>query len=262
MSSPILLEIPIATVEDAVAAQSGGADRLELNAALALGGLTPSLGVLLEIKRTVTLPVLAMIRPRPGGFCYSETDFRVMRSDVDLSLARGADGLVFGVLTEDGSVDVPRCRELIRQAGDKPIVFHRAFDVTPDPFVALEQLIDLGVRRILTSGQETSAYNGAGMIAELIRRAAGRIEILPAAGINRFTVADVVARTACTQVHASLRSRRRDRSTMARPHIFFGAFGAHGEELFDATDADAVRQMRQLLTCGPFAETDSRNRTQ
>jgi copper homeostasis protein len=257
----ILLEIAIATAEDAVAAQSGGADRLELNAALVLGGLTPSLGVLVEIKRTVSLPVLAMIRPRPSGFCYSEADFRVMRSDIDLSLAHGADGLVFGVLTEDGGVDVPRCRQLIRQVGDKPIVFHRAFDVTPDPFAALEQLIDLGVRRILTSGQETSAYNGAARIAELIRRAAGRIEILPATGIQRFTVADVVARTGCTQVHASLRGRRRDRSTMARPHVSFGASGAHGEELYDATDADAVRQMRQLLTYGLSAETDSRNRT-
>lgn len=258
----LLLEIAIATVEDAVAAQTGGADRLELNAALALGGLTPSLGVLREIKRSVALPVLAMIRPRPGGFCYSEADFRVMRCDIDLFLAHGVDGLVFGVLTEDGGVDVPRCRELIRHVGDKPIVFHRAFDVTPDPFRALEQLIDLGVRRILTSGQETSAYNGAALIAELIRRAAGRIEILPAAGINRFTVADVVQRTGCSQVHASLRSRRRDPSTAARPHISFGASGGQDEDLYDATDADSVRQMRQLLTYVPSAETDSRNKTQ
>ena len=260
MATPILLEIAIATVEDALAAQAGGADRLELNAALALGGLTPSLATLIEIKRTVSLPILAMIRPRPGGFCYSDADFRVVRRDIDLSLAHGVDGLVFGVLTEDGCVDGPRCRELIRQAGDKPVVFHRAFDVTPDPFVALEQLIDLGVRRILTSGQETSAYNGAAMIAELIHRASGRIEILPAAGINRFTVADVVARTGCTQVHASLRSRRRDGSTAARPHISFGAAAAHGEEHFDATDADAIRRVRELLTSGLSVEAGSPSR--
>jgi copper homeostasis protein len=247
MSTRILLEIPIASVEDALAAQEGGADRLELNAALALGGLTPSLGTLMQIQDAVSLPVMVMIRPRPGGFCYSDADFRVMRSDIDLSLAHDADGIVLGVLTEDGQVDGVRCRQLIGQAGNLPIVFHRAFDVTPDPFVALEQLIDLGVRRVLTSGQQATAYNGAATIAELIHRAAGRIEILPAAGINRFTVADVVARSGCDQVHASLRGRRVDRSTAARPHISFGAAGARGEECYDATDPDAVRAVRELL---------------
>jgi copper homeostasis protein len=245
----ILLEIALATVEDALAARNGGADRLELNAALALGGLTPSLAALIEVKQAVALPVLAMLRPRPGGFCYSDADYRVLCRDLDLFLAHGVDGLVFGVLTEDGRVDVPRCRELIRRAGDKPVVFHRAFDVTPDPFLALEQLIDLGVRRILTSGQETSAYNGVATIAELIRCAAGRIEILPAAGINRFTLADVVSRTGCTQVHASLRRRRRDPSTAARPHLSFGSLG-NSEDHYDATDADAVRQLSQRCRSG------------
>ncbi|MHB1424459.1 MAG: copper homeostasis protein CutC [Gemmataceae bacterium] len=260
MSKPILLEIAIAGVEDARAARDGGAARLELNAALPLGGLTPSLGTLLEVTRAVTMPVLVMIRPRPGGFCYSDADFRVMRRDIDLVLAHDADGLVFGLLNEDGTIDVPRCRELIRQAGYKDVVFHRAFDVTPDPFAALEQLIDLGVRRVLTSGQAVSASTGAALLAELIRRAAGRIEILPAAGINGLTVADVVARTGCTQVHASLRGRRTDRSTAARPHITFGA-AAHGEDQYDATDADAVRQVRALLTSGPTAEADNPLRT-
>lgn len=261
MTAPILLEIALATVEDALAAQQGGADRLELNVALALGGLTPSLGTFLEVKRAVSLPILTIIRPRPGGFCYSEAEYRLMQRDIELFLAHGVDGLVFGVLTEDGEVDVSRCRELIRQVGDKPVVFHRAFDVTPDPFVALEQLIDLGVRRILTSGQETSAYNGSATIAELIRRAAGRIEILPAAGIQHFNVADVVTRTGCTQVHASLRSRRHDGSTAARPHISFGALGTSGEDHYDATDAEAVRHMRDMLASIPSVAASSRIRT-
>lgn len=246
MSASIRLEIAIASVEDALTARDGGADRLELNAALALGGLTPSLGTLIEVKRAVSLPVMVMIRPRPGGFCYSDADFRVMRRDIDLSLAHAADGIVLGVLTEDGRVDVARCRELIRQAGERTVVFHRAFDVTPDPFAALEQLIDLGVHRVMTSGQEASAFNGAATIAELVRRAAGRIEVLPAAGINRFTVADVLARTGCDQVHASLRGRRMDSSTSAKPHVSFGA-GSHGEEYYDVTDAAAVAELRELL---------------
>jgi copper homeostasis protein len=246
-SHRVLLEVAVASVEDALAAQAGGADRLELNAALALGGLTPSLGTLIEVKHAVSLPVLAMVRPRPGGFAYSAAEFAVMQRDADLALAHGADGLVFGVLTPEGAVDDERCRALVRQAAGRPVVLHRAFDVTPDPFAALERLIDLGVRRVMTSGHEETAYNGAGQIAELIRRAAGRIEILPAGGINRFTVADVVARTGCDQVHASLRVTRRDASVAARPHVAFGAALRPPEDRYEATGEAAVAELQQLL---------------
>src|SRR5262245_16906163 len=123
----VLLEVPVASVDDALAAQEGGADRLELNAALALGGLTPSLGTLIEVKAAVTLPVFVMIRPRSGGFAYSDADFKVMARDVDLALAHGADGVVFGVLTPAGTVDRDRCGRLLRQAAGRSAVFHRAF---------------------------------------------------------------------------------------------------------------------------------------
>jgi copper homeostasis protein len=246
----VLVEVAVASVEDAMTAQQARADRLELNAALGLGGLTPSLGTLIEVKATVFLPVLVMVRPRPAGFAYSAADFRVMQRDTDLALQHGADGIVLGILTEDGRVDAERCRLLVRQAGKAEVVFHRAFDVTPDPFAALEQLIDLGFRRLMTSGQEETAYNGAGRIAELIERAAGRIEILPAGGINRFTVADVVARTGCTQVHASLRSRREDRSVAARPQVSFGGPIRMPEDRFDAVSADAVAELCGLLRKG------------
>jgi copper homeostasis protein len=246
-SRRVLLEVPIASKEDALAAQEGGADRLELNAALALGGLTPSLGAVIEVKAAVALPVFVMIRPRPGGFAYSETDFQVMQRDVDLALKHRADGVVFGVLTADGGVDGDRCRRLLRQVGDRATVFHRAFDVTPDPFEALEQLIELGFRRVMTSGQEENAYNGTKLIAEIIRRAAGRIEVLPAGGVNRFTVADVVARTGCDQVHASLRRKREDRSAAARPQVSFGSAVRFPEDRYDATSADAVAELRGLL---------------
>jgi copper homeostasis protein len=243
----VLLEVAVASVEDALAAQAGNADRLELNAALTLGGLTPSLGTLIEVKAVLKLPVLVMIRPRGGGFAYSAADFKVMQRDADLALAHGADGLVFGVLSEEGRVDRDRCRRLVQQAGARQAVFHRAFDVTADPFEALEQLIDLGFRRVMTSGQEASAYNGAELIAALIRRAAGRIEILPAGGINRFTLADVVARTGCAAVHASLRTRRSDRSVTGRPQVFFGGPVRLPEDQYDTTDAEAVAGLRGLL---------------
>jgi len=246
-SRGVLLEVPVASVEDALAAQAGGADRLELNAALSLGGLTPSLGTLIEVKAAVALPVLVMIRPRPGGFAYSEADFKVMQRDVDLALRHGADGIVFGILTTDGRVDMERCRRMLRQVGDRTPVFHRAFDVTPEPSEALEQLIELGFRRVMTSGQEETAYNGVKLIAELIRQAAGRIEVLPAGGINRFTVADVVARTGCDQLHASLRRKREDRSVAARPQVSFGGAVKLPEDRHDVTSAEAVAELRGLL---------------
>jgi len=244
----VLLEVPVSSAEDALAAQAGGADRLELNSALALGGLTPSLGTLIEVKAAVALPVLVMIRPRPGGFAYSETDFKVMQRDADLALEHVADGIVFGILGADGRVDRDRCRLLLRQVGERAAVFHRAFDVTPDPVVALEQLIELGFRRVMTSGQEESAYNGAMVIAELIRRAAGRIEVLPTGGVNRFTVADVVARTGCDQVHASLRRKHADHSVVARPQVSFGGAVKLPEDHYDATGAEAVAELRRLLS--------------
>jgi copper homeostasis protein len=247
-SPRVLLEVAAASVEDALAAQEGGADRIELNAALGLGGLTPSLGTLIEVKAAVSLPVLVMVRLRPGGFAYSGADFRGMQRDVDFALEHGADGIVLGILTENGRVDAERCRLLVRQAGKAEVVFHRAFDVSPDPLGALEQLIDLGFRRVMTSGQEESAYNGAKQIAELIERATGRIEVLPAGGINRFTVADVIARTGCTQVHASLRSRREDRSVAARPQVSFGAPVRIPEDRFDAVSTEAVAELRRCLS--------------
>ncbi len=243
----LLLEVAAASVEDALTAAAGGADRIELNAALALGGLTPSPGTLLEVRQAVRLPVLVMLRPRPGGFAYSAADRRVLRRDLDWALANGADGVVFGVLHEDGTVDVDRCRELLRQCGGRPAVFHRAFDVTPEPFAALEQLIDLGFARVMTSGQEETAYQGAALIAALIRRAANRIEVLPAGGVNRFTLADVVARTGCTQVHASLRGGRADRSVAARPQVSFGGAWRPPEDRFDTTDPELVADLRRRL---------------
>jgi copper homeostasis protein len=242
---PVLLEVCVASVEDALAAQEGGAARLELSPALTLGGLTPSLGTLIEVKQAVALPVIVLARPRAGGFCYSSAEFRTLQRDAELLLAAGADGVAFGILFADGTVDGDRCRKLVRQVGEEKAVFHRAFDVTPEPFAALETLVDLGVQRVLTSGQEATAYNGTALLAALIRRAAGRIEVLPGGGINRFTVADVVTRTGCSQVHASLRGLRVDRSTSERPQVVFGT-GVR-EDCYDATDVTTVKELCELL---------------
>ena len=218
----IILEICTASAEDCLVAEQGGAERVELNCALMLGGLTPSLGCLREALAAVRIPVIAMIRPRAGGFCYSPTEFKVMQRDLELALESGAAGIAFGILNPDGTLDHERCRQVISKCAGRQAVFHRAFDVVPEPLATLDQLVDLGVTRVMTSGQEASAYNGAARIAEFIRHAAGRIEILPAGGINRFTVADVVSRTGCDQVHASLSTTRQDRSVLTRPQVSFG----------------------------------------
>ena len=242
----ILLEVCIASADDAEAAAAGGAGRLELNTALALGGLTPSAGLVAEVLASVALPVIVMIRPRAGGFCYGDAEWRTMRRDAAAALDAGAAGVAFGALTADGRVDAARCREMVRHVEPAEAVFHRAFDVTPDPAEALERLIDAGVRRVMTSGQAPTALEGAALIAGLIEQARGRIEVLPAAGINPRTVAAVVGRTGCDQVHASLRTRRVDPSTAARPQIRFG-----GDDGYEATNGEAVAEMVRLLkACG------------
>ncbi len=247
MPNRIKLEICTASVEDCVAAEQGGADRIELNCALMLGGLTPSAGTILEARAAVTIPLIVMIRPRPGGFCYSAQEFKVMQRDAESALAAGADGIAFGILTALGEIDADRCRQLASQAAGRQLVFHRAFDVTPQPIPALDQLIELGITRVMTSGQEASAYNGALKIAGYIQHAAGRIEILPAGGINRFTVSDVVRRAGCDQIHASLSGTRRDLSVRARPQVSFGGTLRPPEEEFTVTDKDAVEGLLSFL---------------
>jgi copper homeostasis protein len=203
-----ILEVCVTSADEARASEVAGADRLELNAALALDGLTPSPGMLQSVLEATALPVIAMVRPRPGGFCPSDADFAAMQIDVEWLCEAGAAGIAFGVLQPDGSIDAPRCRR-IREivAGRGEVVFHRAFDAVADPFVALEQLIDLGLTRLMTSGGAPTALAGAEIIRQLIERARERIEILPAGGIGPDNVRQLVARTGCRQIHGSFRLR-------------------------------------------------------
>lgn len=245
----ILLEVAVASLTDVQVADKNGADRLELNAALALGGLTPSLGLLREARAVTTLPLVVLLRPRASGFHYSDDEFRVLLADLELALEHGADAIAFGILTSQGTIDQPRCAEVLRrteQVRKRSVVFHRAFDVVPDPLASLEVLVDLGIQRVMTSGQETSALRGASLIARLVEQAAGRLEILPAGGINGSTVSALVNQTGCNQVHASVRELRPDRSTAARPQVRYCA-NVWPEEHFEATNAEAVRELRRIL---------------
>jgi copper homeostasis protein len=150
----VLLEICCGSIDDAIEAENGGADRVELCSALFLDGLTPSVGTIQEAKRRLKIPIMGMVRPRGGGFAYSEAEVATMERDAEAAVENGADGVVFGILQSDGRIDIPRCRRIRHLIGKHQAVFHRAFDVTPDPFQALEQLVDLGITRVLTSGKK------------------------------------------------------------------------------------------------------------
>lgn len=243
----LTLEVCTATLSDAIAAVNGGADRLELNSALELGGLTPSPGCFLKIREHTSVPLCVLIRPRPGGFHYSGDEFRTMLSEAKWFLAHGADAIVFGFLLADGSVDGARCREFVQTVGTAKSVFHRAFDLVPEPKTALETLVQLGFQRVMTSGQQSATPAGVALIRDLVRQSANRLEILPAGGITQDNVAEIVRMTGCDQIHASLRSDRHDPSADARPLIRFGVSSSQSENHYRATSEDLVRLMRSTL---------------
>lgn len=243
---PITLEIVCASADDAVEAEAGGADRIELCSSMFVGGLTPSLGTLLEVKRRVRLPVMAMVRPRGGGFCYSPGEFVTMLRDAEVLLKHGADGIVFGILREDGRIDVKRTAQISKVVGSKQTVFHRAFDVTPDPFAALEELMALGITRVLSSGQQPTALEGVELIRRLVGQAQGRIEILVGGGVRANNVSELLARTGCSQVHLKAFTRRMDTSLSTQPQIRFNHTSVD-EGGYELTDRAMVRQMRDTL---------------
>jgi copper homeostasis protein len=216
----VILEVAVASVEGAVAAFEGGADRLEISAALELGGVTPSLGLLREIAQAVSLPTIVMLRPRAGGFTYSPCEFRTIQRDCEIALSDGATGIAFGLLRPNRQIDADRCREVVRQAGPAQTVFHRAFDLLADPIGALNQLVDLGITRILTAGGQPTALEGASTLAELLRHASNRIEILPGGGIRAQNVRDLVARTGCSQVHGSFSEIQTEQAGHIQPASF------------------------------------------
>ena len=243
----VLLEICVDSVADALAVADAGADRIEFCSALSLGGLTPSHGALAEVKHRVERPVVAMIRPRESGFCYRDTEFAAMCRDAQTACQLGAEGIVFGILDERGRVDAARCGELRTLAADRQAVFHRAFDLVQDPLAALETLIDLGFTRILTSGQQPTAIEGAALIRQLIERADGRIEILPGGGLNEMNVAEFVRATGCRQVHMGLATLCEDPSIPADSPIRFGGPGQTSERSFRKVDAGRVRVAQSRL---------------
>jgi len=195
----VLVETVVCSVEDAFAAEQCGAHRLEVCSSIDQGGITPSVGLAREIFSRVRIPQVAMIRPRPGDFCYSEAELAVMLGDI--AALEEANTVVLGALTPDNKINVASCRMLLAGGKRTNYVFHRAFDVTSDLSESLEILIDLGFSRVLTSGGKANAMEGADAICRLIEQARGRIEILAGGGIRAHNVKEIISRTGTSQIH-------------------------------------------------------------
>jgi copper homeostasis protein len=242
----MILEIVVYNIESALKAQEGGADRIELCDNPAEGGTTPSFGVIEIVRGNVSLDVYVMIRPRGGDFCYTSWEFHSMKRDVWQCQRLSVDGVVFGILTPDGRIDKKRCKELIDKARPLKVTCHRAFDMTRDPFEALEDCIEAGFDRILTAGQQAQASKGAELIAELIKRANGRIAIMPGSGVNENTVENIVAVTKAIEIHFSATSSRPSQMQYKNTDIAGMGSDEGAEFMVRTVDPDRVRKMRVL----------------
>ncbi len=243
------LEICCGDIESVEAAIKGGADRIELCSALEVGGLTPSMGLVkaaLDMGRRAGVPVNVLIRPRGGDFVYSQREMAIMLNDVQECVVEGVNGVVVGVLTLNGDVDIQAMRRLIWEAGAAEVTFHRAFDLCRDPEVALEQIIDLGCSRLLTSGCEPTANAGIPMLKRLVSRANGRIAIMAGSGVNAQNAARIASYTQVPELHASARSPRASAMKYRRPGVSMSAPGADEYSRL-VTNAELVSEIKSRI---------------
>lgn len=200
-NSLITTEICVDSVESAVAAQAGGADRVELCDNLMEGGTTPSFGSIEVARKLLDIKLHIIIRPRGGDFLYSDTEFEIMKRDIEAAKRLGVDGVVIGLLDREGNIDMTRTAELVEMSRPMSVTFHRAFDVCADPLRAIDQLADIGIDRILTSGQEATAVEGSELIAKLVEHASERIIIMACGNLNERNIHRVVAQTGVKELH-------------------------------------------------------------
>lgn len=239
-----MLEICCGSYEDALAAYHGGAKRIELNNALHLGGLTPSLGALRLTKKNTDLKVITMVRPRGAGFHYSAADFETMKIDTELMMQNGADGIAFGCLDEHGNIDVSQTQEIIDiiKKYDGEVVFHRAFDCVQDPYQSIEKLIEMGVDRILTSGLKAKAMDGIDLIADLQKKYGDKIELLAGSGMNASNAKEMMDKTGISQVHSSCKGWVCDPTTTGEEVSYSYAPEPHAND-YDVVDEELVKKL-------------------
>lgn len=239
--SDIVVEICVDSVGSAVAAQAGGAHRVELCDNLMEGGTTPSAGAIEIARQLLNIKLQVIIRPRGGDFLYSDTDFEIMKRDVETAKGLGVDGVVIGILDAHGDVDTTRIAELVERATPMSVTFHRAFDVCRDPFKALDELADLGIDRILTSGQEATAIEGLDLIAELVKHAGDRITIMACGNLNERNINRVIAETGVKEVHFTGFREIPSEMHFRNDRVFMGGTLRPPEYSLSVTDAEKVR---------------------
>ena len=216
-------EICANSVASCIAAQEGGADRVELCAGIPEGGTTPSYGMIKSARESIAIALNVIIRPRGGDFLYTEGELREMVYDIHMAKELGADGLVFGCLTPEGEVDMSAMKLLMDAAGETPVTFHRAFDHSADPLKALEDIISLGCARILTSGCRPSALEGASLLAELVEKADGRIIIMPGCGVKENNIAEIARLSGAREFHFSARESVESGMIFRNPEVAMGS---------------------------------------
>ena len=246
------IEIVVYNIESAMNAQKGGADRIELCDNPAEGGTTPSFGTMEIVRQALSIDVFAMIRPRGGDFMYSAYEYHAMKRDIEMCKRASLDGVVFGILNPDGTIDKGRCRKLIEAARPMKVTCHRAFDMTRDPFEALEDCIEAGFGRVLTAGQQAVASKGTALIAELVKRANGRIAIMPGSGINEETVERIVKETGVKEIHFSATAFHD--SAMQYHNTSIAGMGSDEGSEFKVRSVDpqrivAVRKLAEAIEC-------------
>jgi len=247
----MLLEICAGSLTSALNAQTGGAHRIELCDNLTEGGTTPSPGTIRQVKKLLKIPVFVLVRPRPGDFLYSAEEIEAMKEDILFCKEQRAEGVVLGLLKTDGSVDIDRCSDLIQLARPMQVTFHRAFDMTRDPFEAMEDIIRLGCEKILTSGQAASAIEGSDLISSLIIKAGKRITVMPGGGISEYIVAELVRKTGAQEVHASLRSPVESKMNFRNDSATMGNKGSDEYSRFE-TDPDRVKKFLNNLRSSSY----------
>ena len=243
-----IIEICCGSYEDALAAYRGGAKRIELNSALYLGGLTPSLGTLRLCKMNTELKVIAMVRPRGAGFCYSAAEFETMKMDAELLMLNGADGIAFGCLYRNGGIHAEQTKamvDIIRKYHGEA-VFHRAFDCVKNPYESMEQLIAMGIDRVLTSGMKAKAMDGIDLITELQKRYGDRVELLAGSGMNAENAREMMERSGVSQIHSSCRGWANDPTTTGAEVSYSYAGGSHRDD-FEVVDEGMVKKLVAVI---------------
>lgn len=243
----ILLEAPVYTVEGALKAAEYGVDRLELCADFSVGGTTPSPGMFSYLKATVNIPIFVMIRPRGTDFVYTEEEISVMERDIIAFWEMGADGFVFGALTPNGEIDMANCRKLLQAAKGKPCTFHRAFDASLDLNTSLEQIINLGFARILTSGGMNTVSDGMEKLLELLEMAQGRIIILPGGGLLPDHIPTLVQTGQLREAHTSCKTYRASEAKNQNTNLQFSSSSLAANQVI-TIDPEIIAKFRDRIT--------------